>query len=143
MKFLYSIVIIAIILLVGCTVFAIQNVPDTTHLSISAKLHFLNWYNQNRKCSITAVKCEEYFETVHHLPCYLVYSQRYFKDDGWMAHMWNVVTIDGVPYEFESTALAFEKVSEKHTIQDMQEGFYMDGIKYEKSQKLDNWENLL
>ena len=51
---------------------------------------------------------------------------------------WNIVMIDDVPYEFESTALAFEKVSEKHIIQDMQEGFYMDGIKYEKSQTLDN-----
>jgi len=134
MKFLFSIVIIAIILLAGCTVF----IPDTTRLSISAKIHFRNWDGQDRKCSITAVKCDEYFETVHHLPCYLVYGQRYLVDGDWKAHMWNIVMINGVPYEFESTSLEFWEVSEKYTVQCVQEGFYVDGIKYEKSQKLDN-----
>ena len=138
MKFLYSIVIIAIILLAGCTIFVIQDALDTTRLSISAKIHFLNWYDQDRKCSITAVKCEEYFETVHHLPCYFVYGHRDYGTDDWAAHIWNIIVIDDVPYEFESTTLVFKEVSEEYTIQTMQEGFYVDGVKYEKSQKLDN-----
>lgn len=143
MKFLYLIVIIVVIILAGCTTFAVQNTPDTARLSFSAKLRFLNWFCQNKKCSDTTIECEKYFETVHHLPCYLVYGHRDFGTDDWAAHMWNIVMMDGVPYEFESTTFVFKDVSETYTIQDIQEGFYMNGVKYEKSQKLNNWENIL
>lgn len=143
MKFIFSIVMIAVILLAGCTVFAIQNAPDTARLSISAKIRFLNWFCQDTKCSITSKECERYFETVHRLPCYFVYGHRDFGTDDWTAHMWNIVMIDGVPYEFESTTFVFKDVSETYTIQDMQEGFYVNGVKYEKSQKLNDWENIL
>jgi len=143
MKFLCSITIIVVIILVGCTVFAVQNIQDTTRLSLSAKIHFLNWYDEDGDCSDKSVKCEEYFETVHHLPCYFVYGDRDSGTDDWAAHMWNIVMIDGIPFEFESTILVFEKVSEEYTVQTMQEGFYVDGVEYEKSQELDNWRELI
>jgi len=118
-------------------------VPYTTYLSFGAKIHFLNWFDEDGGCSDTSVKCEEYFETVHHLPCYLVYGHRDFGNDNWTAHIWNIVMIDGVPHEFESTTFVFKDVSDTYTIQTMQEGFYVDGIEYEKSQKLDNWRELI
>lgn len=134
-------VIITVVILAG-TLFAIQNM-DTTRLSNGAKVHFSNWDRQDRDCSDTSIKCEEYFETIHHLPCYLVYGHRGLGTDDWTAHIWNIVMIDGVPYEFESQTLVFKEVSETYTVQDMQEGFYVDGIKYKKSQKLYNWKDLI
>lgn len=130
------------ILAVGYAVFAIQSIPTTVHLSTNAKIYFKNWYNQNRSCSITSKKCEAYFETVHHLSCYLVYGDKNDGTGNWAAHMWTIVVIDGVPHEFESTTLFFKEVSEEYHIQSMQEGFYVDGVKYAKSQKLDNWRGL-
>ena len=133
-------VIVTVVILAG-TLFAIQDID--TRLSIGAKVYFSNWYGQDGDCSDTSIKCEEYFETIHHLPCYLVYGHRGFGTDDWIAHIWNIVMIDGVPYEFESGTLVFKEVSETYTVQDMQEGFYVDGIKYKKSQKLYNWEDLI
>jgi hypothetical protein len=118
-------------------------VPTTTYLSIGAKLHFSNWDGYDGDCSDTSKECEEYFETIHHLPCYLVYGHSGFGTDDWNAHIWNIVMIDGVPYEFESQTLIFKDVSEAYTVQGMQEGFYVDGEKYEKSQELYNWEGLI
>ena len=141
MNFLHSIVVIIVIVILIASVVLI--VSDTTRLSLGAKIHFCNWDNQDRTCSLTSVKCEEYFETVYHLPCYLVYGHRDFGTDDWTAHMWNVVMIDSVPYEFESTTLVFKDVSDTYTIQDMQEGFYVDGERYERSQELYNWKELI
>jgi len=129
-------------MLVVTSFFVFFNTANIFPLSLSAKIHFLNWYDEDGDCSDKSIKCEEYFETVHHLPCYFVYGDRDSGTDDWAAHMWNIVMIDGVPYEFESITLEFRKMSEKCTVQTMQEGFYVDGVGYEKSQKLDNWEEI-
>ena len=133
-------IVVVIVILIGCIILITSS---SVYLSISVKLHFLNWYGQETDCAFTSLECERYFETVHHLPCYLVYGHRDFETDNWTAHIWNIVVIDGVPHEFESTSLVFKMVSEKYTIQDMQEGFYVNGVKHEKSQKLNNWEGLI
>jgi len=49
----------------------------------------------------------------------------------------------GKHYEFESTTLEFKKMSEKYEVWDVQLGFYVDGVKHEKSQSYDNWEENL
>ena len=137
-------VIPLVILLVFCSsVFVAQCIPDTFYLSVSAKLHFLNWHDQNRCCSVTSKECERYFETVHHLSCYFVYGHKGFRTDDWTAHRWNIVMIDDVPYEFESTSLVFKEVSKEYAVQDVQEGFFVDGIRFEKCQRLDDWVEII
>ena len=105
-----------------------------------------NWDDQQYDgwdCSNKSVECEKYFETELGYSCYFVYGDRDRGTDDWAAHMWNFVEIDGAFYEFESTALQFRKVSDKYNILDMQEGFYVNGVEFETSQPLENWENLI
>jgi len=86
-------------------------------------------------CSEMSVECEEWFETRGYR-CLLVYGG---NDDA--AHIWNKVLVNGIWWEFESTCLNFQVMSNKYEIHYIQEGFYKDGVKYDKSQNLDNWEN--
>lgn len=102
-----------------------------------------NWDDEEYQdwcCSEKSLECEKYFETVEGLPCYLVYG---ISEDHTVAHMWNIVMVNGIPYEFESTNLNFQKTSDGYIVQDIQEGFYKNGVKYEKSIPMDDWEHLI
>lgn len=51
--------------------------------------------------------------------------------------------IDGTFYEFEATALQFRRVSDRYTVQTMQEGFYVNGTRYGMAQPLENWKEIM
>jgi len=126
------------ILIILCTTIIIS--ADNIELFvIERKIQsYYNDWNEDWDCSDTSVECEKYFET-HGYTCYLVYGDRGLGTDEWIGHMWNIVIIDGKPYEFESTTLHFMKVSDKYNIQTIQEGFYVNGIKYNKSQPMEEY----
>ena len=84
-------------------------------------------------CHDKACEAEKFFETVVGLDCYLVYS---------MEHVWNIVMVDGIPYEFESTCLSFQNTSELFDIADVRMGFYVDGCRVDYCSRLDDWELL-
>ena len=147
MKFLFSIVIIAVaVLLISVVTLA---VPISLFLyQTDISMHFNGWkddpYDEHtHSCSQMSTEVEEYVETHLGFDCYFVYGEKDSGTENWTVHMWNIVMIDGAPYEFESTILEFRKMSEEYTVQTMQEGFYVDGVKYEKSQTLDNWRELI
>ena len=130
------------ILIILCTTIVVS--ADNIKLFVierEIQSHYNNW-NDDWDCSETSVECEKYFET-HGYTCYLVYGDRTDKAGNMYAHMWNIVIIDGKYCEFESTALEFKDVSSEYNIHMIQEGFYADGIKYNKCQSLEKWENIL
>lgn len=99
---------------------------------------YLGWV-----CANKSVECEKYFETKLGLSCYLVYGRMNYPNGTIeAAHMWNIVIINDKPWEFESTCLQFQKMSDKYIVDCIQEGFYVNGVKYEKCQPLDNWESI-
>ena len=132
---------IAIILL--CSVIWINNITAFI-LETEIRFHY-NFWNAPKYdswiCQDFSEECEKYFET-HGYPCYFVYGDKNSGTDNWTAHIWNIVMVNGEPFEFESTSLTFKKVSQEYNIQHIQEGFYVNGVKYEKSQELENWEEL-
>ena len=51
--------------------------------------------------------------------------------------------INNEPEEFEPTLLEFKIVSDEYEIDAIREGFYVNGVKYEKSQPFENWRDLI
>ena len=139
-----KVLIVSFVILLFIAVVSAENI-NLLIIEIQIQNHYSNWDKTEYKdwdCSETSVECEKYFET-HGYTCYLVYGDRTDKAGKMYAHMWNIVIIDGKYYEFESTTLEFKDVSSEYNIHMIQEGFYVNSIKYNKCQPLDNWEDIL
>jgi len=145
MKFLYP---VAILIAVVLSIAVVTNAEPLTlwMYSTDIQMHFNNWDDDPyvasiHDCSDMSREVEEYVETQLNLSCFFVYGYREDSNGHSSAHIWNMIEINNKFYEFESTSLVFKDVSEEYKIQTMQEGFYVDGVKYEKSQPCDNWED--
>ena len=74
------------------------------------------------KCTDFSRETEKWFETELNVPCLLVYGST--NDTG---HVWNLVYLYGDWREFESTSLCFQNPSEKYNINDISQGYYING----------------
>jgi len=105
--------------------------------------YFNNWdddpYNvTSHNCGDMSVEVEEYWEIQCGYNCYLVYGSNCESN-----HIWVVVQTGSRYHEFESTCLSFQSMSDEYNVTCVQQGFYMDGVRYNRSQSFDNWDKVL
>jgi len=142
-----KIILLAIAIMFGMTTIVLAEPIMLTSIEINIGEHFNNWQDDPyvihvHDCTEMASECEEYFETFYGWDCYFIYGHK--EDDNGsitVAHKWNIVKINNKWYEFESTCLNFQKTSEKYIVDSIQHGFYVDGVKQNKTQNFDDWEN--
>ncbi len=144
-----KIVILAIIMLFGFVTVAYAEPIMLKAYEFNIKNHFNNWDDDPyvihvHDCSEMSVEVEQYVETILGFDCLFVYGYQY-DDNGTVTtgHIWNIININNVWYEFESTSLRFKQVSNEFEVQDVQHGFYINGMKYDKSQEFEDWEDEL
>ena len=141
-----KIIILMIIAIASISTIVLADDINLFIIETKTQVYYNNWDKPEYdgwNCDECSVECEKYFEDELGYGCYLVYGHKYETNNTRINHMWNIAVINGKLYEFESTCLSFQKTSEDYTIDLIQEGFYVNGVKYNKSQLLDNWENLL
>lgn len=109
--------------------------------------YFNNWKDDpyvrgSHDCSDMTVEVEEYMETHHGYDTYFVYGNRYNETGSRIYHMWILVNINDVFYEFESTVLCFKTVSSEYNVHCVQHGFFQDGKEVNYSVTIDKevWE---
>ena len=137
-------------ILIFCCIFIMCTEPLMLCMySTNMQMYFNRWKHapyvlSKHDCSDMSQEVEAYVETQLGLDCYFVYGHR--NDcNGTVAgaHIWTLIKINNKFYEFDSTCLTFVPMSKKYMVDDVQQGFYVDGVKYEKCQKLDNWKDLI
>jgi len=125
-----------------CVTISLVNYVDLFIIELKIRDHLNNWEDNpyvrgKHDCSDMSLEVETFFETKTGYDCYLVYGYNKKTNVG---HMWNIVLINNHWYEFESTCLSFQKSSDDYIILDIQNGFFINGVKYEKCQPYKNWE---
>jgi len=104
-----------------------------------------DWKSEEYKdfdCGDIAIITEEYFENEYDIPCYFIYGSTKNNDSENTAHIWVILDIDGKWYEFEPRWYSFTSRLDEYSIDWVDQGFWVDGEKFDKVQQYDNWENL-